>query len=336
MYKKKFAFFPTALLQPKTQKDLASIYLTLQLMMETVVLRDSPVAGQFLDTIETLLESGITKSYAYLSIDYLDVFETEAEECWDRLLHCNLSSQFINKYLEEVKIDTCAELKADDRQIKVSNLFFKENFRDFYKFPGSGTIPAIKSVTVQDITYWFSKIQSSNFFCLDSNNQVQVKTMKAASILQDYKLQLNNPKLKHGVPYYTVEDLYQHDSKLIAFVNSVSEDWTKIFALEKYLRDELKLIIDVSRCILPGTCIVKVFIYEKLDAKETFKQVQEREGKIIEKVKYFYKNLEAELKVKQCLDFGQKKYQALKASSNTFKIKEVWESILFNSTQIKT
>lgn len=330
MYKKIHAIFPIGLLRPQTQKDFASIYLTLQLMMESFADRLIFNTGyQKLDTIDAQLEVNISRGATFFSISYLDVFEKEAREYFNQVLYCKLEKDFIESHLQLVKLDTLEELKGDSAKTKVTDLLFKRIFKDYHHFADAGTIKTVKQVEIDDILFWFEKINKTDFIQISNDGVTEFKNLSNSNCTRTV-LSLEKARIKNPSEYYKLEYLSRKHIRLNAIFKNVLHDTDEIYALEKFLRNELKTEIEVFRQVLPGLCIIKIYFFDELDSKPlSFEELKAREDNISRKLFHFFTAEDEE--VAEYMDFGAKKYNAQMTSSATFCVNEIWNKILFES-----
>jgi hypothetical protein len=161
------------------------------------------------------------------------------------------------------------------------------------------------------VELWLAKIKDCPHFLIKDSGQV------ISYNTSGYKLQFKPIKHKLNLP--DMQLVQCKGSKLsglfYASYSLITSDL--VFGLEKYLRDKYKQIIDVSRFVLNGLCIIRIYFYQKrITDIEAFKKDI---LSFINKPSNDY------------LSFGLFKEKEFLREDLDFKIQTQWESIVYTS-----
>jgi hypothetical protein len=299
MKKAIYIVYPTSQLRIKTQKDFACLYFYANLLADSKN-KDyfTDFVNQEFNTWDCNFRVAINRAYLYFSLEYPQEFEKEATQYFKSVIDGQLNMDSINF----VRFDIIDELKADSQHVQLFDKYCKENFSDFHRFRDAGTIYAVDKIEEEDIFDTEIKFLESPYFVFTSSDEDEGK-------VQGDLLPTSAAQFKHPLPYTQLVEIEKLDVKMLVIADTRRQDFSFLFALEKYLRDEFQEIIDIGVRVLPGLYLTKIQYF-----KNKFTDVEIRE-----KVDYFLENTD---KFANYLEFGKKKKQSLINNNLDFKLRQ--------------
>lgn len=307
------AIFPLFKLNPKTQKDFATLHLCEHLMIESLNNSwQTDLVTQAQNTYCFEISANISRNEIMFNLEYLKEFEEVALSYFNKVIN---NPNYNLNFIENIKDELIDELLADNDIIKLSDKFFRENFTSYHKFRDGGTIKTIEKITEKDVIYWLKRIQNCSYYWIKDDGQIQVVEREQANQNIE-QLTIKDCLPKCHLPQTKTVTLDKLDRIATFHIDSCIVKPETVIGLEKYLRDKYQQIIDVRRRVLTDRnskiCIISLYYYKH---KIAYNEVEKDLEKFLDNPP------------KEYINFGTRKHQAVYKVDGDYRLRRVWDKI---------